>query len=348
MNVRKKHAPPKSLIYTGSVSIDTTIETVTFDEEEMVEVLGHSADTSKNQWVQVIGLKNEKKIIKLCQEYGIDPLIVEDILNVNQRSKIEWKNDTLFAVIKSAKMNTEIDAVVNPIAHDYISFILQGSTLITFHEMDDHVFDVLYERLKDPASYVRKHSVDYLFYRMFDNLIDNATEVEHEISMTTNLLEERILALKKTDQATLYQSRKELIYLKSAIDPMTKVFTKKFFKNDMFDEETQELFVDLEDHLMRLSDNILAEKEALRNLLDLHMNNVSYHMNNIMKTLTIFSAIFIPLSFLAGVFGMNFLHFDVLTNPNGLLLFFLFCMILAISMLGYFKWKKKITIFFIC
>lgn len=340
LNVRKKHAPPKSLIYTGNVYIDTTIETVTFSEEHMSEVIGHNADTSKNQWVQVIGLTQEKKIIELCEKYGIDPLIVEDIFNVNQRSKIEWKNDTLFAVIKSAKINTNIDAVKNPIAHDYISFILQGTTLITFHEMDDHVFDVLYERLKDPNSYVRKHSVDYLYYRMLDNLIDNATEVEQEISMTTNVLEERILALKKADQATLYQSRKELIYLKSAIDPIAKEFAKRFFKHDLFGAETQELFLDLEDHIIRLSDNIVSEKEALRNLLDLHMNNVSYHMNNIMKTLTIFSAIFIPLSFLAGVFGMNFIHFDFLTNPNGMVYFILFCISLAIMMLVYFKWKK--------
>jgi magnesium transporter len=148
------------------------------------------------------------------------------------------------------------------------------------------------------------------------------------------------LALKKADQAVLYQARKELIYMKSAIDPITKVFSKRFYEHQVFGQETQELFLDLEDHIMRLSDNILSEKEALRNLLDLHMNNVSYHMNNIMKTLTIFSAIFIPLSFLAGVFGMNFVHFDVLTNPNGLLFFALVCVGLAIAMLMYFKWKK--------
>lgn len=340
MNVRKKHAPPKSLIYTGNQKVETSIRTVTYSLKDMNVLEGHNAEMDKNQWVQVIGLTNEAKISQLCQEYMIDPLIVEDIFNVNQRSKIEWKEDTLFSVIKSARVDTKKAEIIHEVNHDYISFVLQGTTLITFHETDDHLYDVLLERLKDNQSFVRKHSVDYLFYRMFDTLIDNATEVEQEISMTTNQLEERILALKKADQAILYQARKELIYLKSAIDPITKVFTKRFYDHEMFADETQELFLDLEDHIMRLSDNIVSEKEALRNLLDLHMNNVSYHMNNIMKTLTIFSAIFIPLSFLAGVFGMNFVHFEVLSNPNGLLFFVLLCIGLAIAMLGYFKWKK--------
>lgn len=340
MNVRKKHAPPKSLIYTGNYKVDTEIKTLTYSQKKVNLVSGHNAEIEENQWVQVIGLTSEEKISTICNEYMIDPLIVEDIFNVNQRSKVEWKDDTLFAVIKSARINTVHDDLLGDIRHDYISFILQGTTLITFHETDDHIFDVLRERLQDSSSFVRKHSVDYLFYRMFDTLIDNATEVEQEISMTTNQLEERILAIKKADQAILYQARKELIYLKSALDPIAKVFTKNFFEHDIFGDETQELFVDLEDHVIRLSDNIVSEKEALRNLLDLHMNNVSYHMNNIMKTLTIFSAIFIPLSFLAGVFGMNFLHFEVLSNPNGLLYFALLCVGLAFGMLMYFKWKK--------
>jgi magnesium transporter len=340
MNVRKKHAPPKSLIYTGNIQVETTIQTVTYNEQNTDIVAEHNKDLKSNQWVQVIGLTNEKKITELCQEYEIDPLIVEDIFNVNQRSKIEWKEDTLFSVLKSAKIESYKEDVVHQVTHDYISFVLQGTTLITFHEMNDHVFDVLLERLKDKKSFVRKHSVDYLFYRMFDILIDNAQEVEQEISMTTNQLEERILALQKTDQATLYQARKELIYLKSSIDPITKVFAKRFFHKDTFTDETQELFLDLEDHIMRLSDNIVSQKEALRNLLDLHMNNVSYHMNSIMKTLTIFSAIFIPLSFLAGVFGMNFVHFEILNSPNGLLFFGLLCLFLMLFMLGYFKWKK--------
>jgi magnesium transporter len=340
MNVRKKHAPPKSLIYTGNQKVETTIRTVTYSLNDMSVLEGHNAEMDQQQWVQVIGLTNEAKISQLCQEYRIDPLIVEDIFNVNQRSKIEWKEDTLFSVIKSARVDARKEEIIHEVNHDYISFVLQGTTLITFHETDDQLYDVLFERLKDSQSFVRKHSVDYLFYRMFDTLIDNATEVEQEISMTTNQLEERILALKKADQAILYQARKELIYLKSAIDPITKVFTKRFYDHEIFADETQELFLDLEDHIMRLSDNIVSEKEALRNLLDLHMNNVSYHMNNIMKTLTIFSAIFIPLSFLAGVFGMNFVHFEVLSNPNGLLFFVFLCIGLAIAMLGYFKWKK--------
>jgi magnesium transporter len=143
------------------------------------------------------------------------------------------------------------------------------------------------------------------------------------------------------NQKELYQIRKELVFINSMMTSLSTNLPKQFFEStDFFSNDLLLYFNDVQDHILNVKTRVLISIENVRNILDLYMNTISTKMNHIMTVLTIFSAIFIPLSFLAGVFGMNFVNFAILQNTNGILFFIALCVIISGSMLAFFKWKK--------
>ncbi len=331
----KKNQPPGTAIYTGIHQIETEITHVIYNQKDLKKVTDLALVPEYNNWYIVKGLKDTTRIKTFCEDFGVDPLIIEDIFNVHQRNKIEYFENYIFAVFNYSYLKS------GNIDRDYLSMLVFKDKVLTFHEHNTNLFDEVYMRLENNKGVIRKSKMDYLFYVLLDTILDNDIIVQKELSNQTIKLEEDIIRLESTDQTLLYMLRKELLYLKKSIDPIYESFVmQEFKKSTLISPEIYKYFADITDHTRRIFEDINSQRELLRNLLDVFMNNVSNKMNAVMKTLTIFSAIFIPLSFLAGVFGMNFTNFSILASPNGLVFFIALCVTIMVSMIVFFKLRK--------
>lgn len=333
--ILKKNQPPGSVIYTGVHQVPTEIKHYIYNESKAEASESMEVSLEHANFYIVKGLKDTEKITSFCEGFKVDPMVLEDIFNVNQRNKIELHENYIFCVLKYSYLNN------GSIEHDYLSLLLFLDKVIVFHEHNTSLSNEVFQRIKNNRGLIRRLKHDYLFYVIFDTIIDHMILVEKELSVQTLDLEEEIISSENVNQNKLYQLRKELLLLKSQIEPLHESFIQKeYMKSNLIKAEIYKYLEDLTDHVRRINIEISNERELLRNLVDVHMNNVSNRMNSIMKTLTIFSAIFIPLSFLVGFFGMNFTNFSILSVPHAVLIFTLFCVLLVVFMIIYFKKRK--------
>lgn len=332
----KRSVPPESFLYTGDADCKTSIKHLQYDSKDFSEFdkLVALKDNAVD-FIIVEGLKDVEKITSFCHEYNVDNLTIEDIFNVNQRNKIEVFETYVFAVqkytyVEDSKLKT-----------DYISMLLFEDKLITFSEKHNLFINTILSRIKNPNSLLRQYKHDYLFYVIFDIITDEIQNVFHYIVQKVDKLEESLLTLGREDELLLYNLRKELVYMRNYSDQIREnLFNNTVLMKLIMKDQTSKYYEDLEDHVVNLNEKVKTELELLKGIFDIYMNNNSHKMNQIMKTLTIFSAIFIPLSFLTGVFGMNFTNFPVLRNEYGLLLFLLISIMIPTGMLIYFKKNK--------
>lgn len=333
--ITKKNKPPGTAIYTGIHQIETVITHVVYNQNELKKTEDMALLPDFNNWYIIKGLSDTVRIKAFCEDFEVDPLVMEDIFNVNQRNKIEYFQGYIFAVFNYSYLKKD------KIEHDYLSLLVFKDKVLTFHEHNTNLFEEVHIRLENNNGLIRKSKMDYLFYALLDTILDNDIIVQHELANQTIKLEEDIIRLESTDQTILYHLRKELLVLRKTISPIFDSFVgQEYKKSSLISVDIYKYFDDITDHLRRINDDINSQRELLRNLLDVYMNNVSNKMNSVMKTLTIFSAIFIPLSFIAGVFGMNFTNFGILASPVGIYLFIGLCLIIAVVMIVYFKLRK--------
>jgi len=272
----------------------------------------------------------------LCANLSVDNLIVEDIFNTNQRNKLEIFDDYIFSVFKFIYLNKD-----NQVKIDYISILLFDNIVITFSEVENRFKQEIIARLKDKNLQLSKLHEDYLFYVIYDMIIDEELNVFHYVNLQLEHLEDNIMNLGKNDQVNLYNIRKNLVFLKNHTTNLEEYASPKLLlENKLFNSYLEKYFEDLSDHIINLRDKSIMALDAINNLYEVYSNNVSNRATEIMKTLTIFSAIFIPLSFIAGIFGMNFINFPILQSDYGLLIFFAICILIPVGMLIYFKSKK--------
>lgn len=326
---------PKSMVYTGKyIEQETTIKHIQYDSDHFLTFDTFKPQNMYKNYIQVIGLTNIDLIKKIQDEYHIDAMIIEDILNVNQRVKIEYQADYIFATLHNRFISKDM------IKADYLSVYVFENTVITFHETNPVYLDDLIPLLKDYED-VKAASVDLLFYHILDLMTDYHIELLDYLDHKTIAFEENILESKPFEQAEFYLLRKRMLQLQSIISPMFEQIEKMLQRKvPMLTEYSLHYFDDLRDHLKRLDNKLFHTRDMMRQLLDLHMNNQSTKMNRIMSTLTLFSAIFIPLSFLTGFFGMNFHYFEALDYRYAILVFILACFIIAGGMFFFFKRRR--------
>lgn len=326
----KDYFTPKSLIYTGKHdNIETKIKH--FYYEDNLKVTEDFDKRDQKSYIQVVGLSNVEKIEALKAIYPVDTLVLEDVFNVHQRVKIEDKKKYIFSVFHV------LYEQAGTIYEDYLSMLLFDNTLISFHEKEPLYLDALYPLLESNSE-LKTRGIDYLYYLILDIITDKHLGVIEASSILLEAFEADILESKKVNQEDFYQIRKSLLRLKSVTAPLYNELDKVISSNKLlFKSEHDIYFDDLKDHLNRLSDNLGEQREQMRHLLDLHINNQSNQMNQIMKTLTLFSAIFIPLSFLTGFFGMNFTNFDALRYEHAVIIFICGSLALVLGMIYLFK-----------
>lgn len=342
----KQNLPPGTMVYTGSyhdITYDQTLICYSENEYSLLEQARlEDVDACEGvKWLNVTGLSHVAKISEIGKRYGIDPLVLEDIVHVGQRTKLEVMQAYCFAVLKMIYITEDHKKEAYAFHEEHVSFILLPSLLITFQEKPGDVFDGVRNRLKNASGKIRKLGSDYLFYALIDAVVDHQMEAMAALQGEIDSFEKQIVDDELEHIEHLYGVRKRLLTLKSAVLPEQELIMKIMASDQVFTaEHLKAYFKDVEDHIVHLSDRIIMYREIVTSLFEMHQNNMSNHMNDIMKTLTIFSAIFIPLSFLAGFFGMNFTVFPGLASPYAIPLFVSVCLLIAGGMLAIFKWRE--------
>ena len=331
----KEYYIPKTNVYTGDYNhIETTITQYHYNEQDLKVTNDFKPLSNYKHYISIVGLSDIKKIEKIKDYYHLEDTILEDIFNVKQRTRLEYRENYVFGVLHVQYIHEENEY------QDYMSLLMFEDTVITFHEKPPIFLEALPELLKK-YKVLKTSSIDFLLYQIMDIVTDHQLTMYEWLEMTSTQFEEEILESKEVDQEKFYLIRKKLLHLKASVSPMLEELTTFLNRKNHFVKSENEIYYDdLKDHLQRLDTYLNQSREQMRHLLDLHINNQSNKMNRIMTTLTLFSAIFIPLSFLTGFFGMNFVHFDILEYEHSLAIFIGLCFLLAGFMFLLFKKMK--------
>lgn len=287
-------------------------------------------------WLQITTLKNLDLISKVAQKFNLHPLVTADILSDNPMPKLQDYQDYLFLIVEKINLRNSQKLEVSK-----FSFLLFENLIISFQQAESEVFDFLISRLKSGLN-VRKSGADDLLYALVDTLVDDYFSVIEEIGDYIDEVEEKVLVEPKKEMlGEIYLIKRNLIYIRKTLWP-TRTAISHLTKNDydLVDEKTLYYFRDIYDNIIQMIDIIETYRDICSGMLDTYLSSVSNKTNEIMKVLTIFSTIFIPLTFLAGVYGMNFKFLPELSWKYGYLGFWIISIIIILILLRYFKMKK--------
>jgi len=339
---------PGALVFTGDKKIDEVyINVMSYDEEgffqkrSSIEALPEIlASKKKVLWVDVDGLHDVELMEKIGAIFGLHRLTLEDILNVDQRPKMEVFDEYIFATLKMITCpNPESD-----IAEEQISFILKDEVIITFQEKKGDVFDFVRARIIEFKGNIRRRGADYLMYALLDAVIDNYFLVLENVGEKIDIIEARAMNNPDSDTLkTLYLQRKEMAELRRTVYPLREViggFDK--YADNKISDSTKPFMRDLYENTIQVIETLEVFRDMSSGVLDLYMNSLSNKMNNIMKVLTMISTIFIPLSFVAGLYGMNFEFMPELRWRYGYFYVLAGMGALTIGMIFFFKKKNWI------
>jgi magnesium transporter len=289
-------------------------------------------------WIDVYGLADTDKITKLCLEYKIHPLVIEDLINTRQRPKLDVIDDYLFIVFKLLESPPDCLSY----SSEQFSLIIKHNILITFRESDKYDLSSLYKRLSAEHSLVREHSSDYLTYLVMDFIIDDYFNF---VEATANLLEEiedkLINKPESIELQSLYSIKRRTMTLRKTISPLRDIVHLLLLDDGgLINNRYNLYFRDLHDHCLRLVESIDLHREMTASMLDIYLSTINNRMSETMKILTLFASIFIPLTFIAGVYGMNFKFMPELSWRYGYPIVLTGMILLVVLMLYYFKRKK--------
>ena len=308
----KAGLPPGTPVYTGEMT-ETPIKITVFDyDKDSISVATspklEECKVYKNKptvtWINIDGLHQVDMVEKLCQCFDLHPLTVEDILNTNQRPKVDVFDEYVYLVVRMHHHHEE----TGEIASEQISFVLGDNFLLTFQETVGDTFDSVRNRIQQNKGRVRKMGPDYLTYALIDSIVDNYFTVLERVGEEIEELEEELIERpgKETMQAIHYMKR-EMILLRKSIWPLREVISS--LHRDEIPQVSEDISMflsDLYDHTIQVIDTIETFRDMISGMLDIYLSSISNRMNEIMKVLTLFAAIFIPLTLVAGIYGMNF------------------------------------------
>ncbi len=287
-------------------------------------------------WINLDGLNNQNIIEKLQAHFKLHYLLIEDVLG-DQRPKSEEYDDHFFFTLK---MLYRIDD--SGIEYEQMSFVLGKNYLISFQEKEGDFFDGFRDRIKQDQGKVRKKQADYLLYRLIDIIIENYYTVLDKIGDVVDEIEDTVYENPTNKTFNKIQKlKKELIFLRKAVFPLRDALNKVIKgESEFIEEENLRYFSDVYDHVIHLIDSLDTYKDLTSSLLDIHINAMNTRMNEVMKVLTVISTIFMPLTFIVGVYGMNFDIMPELRWQWGYFGVLGVMGLIVVSMLYYFKKKK--------
>jgi magnesium transporter len=343
---KKTGLPPGTIVYVGrKKSASTRTRIIEFNETHIkekeileIEEVFPSKDQKTTYWINIDGLQKIDIIEKIGKQFGIHPLVLEDIANTRQRPKMEDFGDYIFAVLKMLQYNEEDKET----QVEQISLILGSNWVISFQENEGDVFDSIRERLRTDKGRIRKMGADYLVYALLDAVVDNYFVVLERIGEKIEGIEDEIVTnpSPETLQA-IHDLKRQMILLRKSVWPLREVISRlERWESKLINKSIDIFLRDVYDHTIQVIDAVETFRDMLSGMLDIYMSSVSNRMNEVMKVLTIIATIFIPLTLVAGIYGMNFTYMPELEWIWGYPFILLIMLAVGIVMLFYFRKRK--------
>jgi magnesium transporter len=345
----KAGMPPGTLTYIGEQrDKKAQIDVFNYSEEIFNEKTINSFDDCLKfinretiTWINIEGIHDVEVVKGLGREFKINNLVLEDVLNTNQRGKIEDFNGYIYLVMKMLSYNEKKKEV----EEEQVSLIFSDNYVLTLQEgTEGDVFSPVRERLRLEKSTVRKMSSDYLVFSLIDVIVDNYFVILEKIGEEMEALDSELI--NNPNPSTLdriYSLKREIIYIRKAVWPLREIINKlERDESDFIKEKTKIYFRDVYDHAIQVIDNIETYRDIISGMMDLYLSSISNKMNEIMKVLTIIGTIFIPLTFIVGVYGMNFEFMPELKMRYAYPITWIVMIFLGLSMLLFFRKRNWI------
>ncbi|MCL5037856.1 MAG: magnesium/cobalt transporter CorA [Chloroflexi bacterium] len=309
---KKTGLPPGSLVYTGDKKTESMkISIIDYDEngfeEKQVQTIEECLPYKNNgrvTWIDIDGLDNIDNVKKLGDCFGLHTLVLEDILTTDQRPKMEDFGDYIYMVLRMLYYNKKTFRITS----EQISIILKKDIVISFQEREGDLFDPVRERLRSAKGRIRKMGADFLAYSLLDAIVDNHFVILEDVGESLEDVEEELVMNPSVKTSIkIHTFKRDMIVLRKSIWPMRELINGIFrLESNLISSNIEIYFRDIYDHTIQIIETVESFRDMLSEMLDIYLSSISNRMNEIMKVLTIIATIFIPLTFIVGVYGMNF------------------------------------------
>ena len=343
---QKAGLPPGSLVHIGKKRVEKTrITIMDYDEEQFQEKEAKTIeecfpfkDTPTVTWVNIDGVHDVDIVEKIGRHFGVHPLVLEDIVNTGQRPKMEDFEDYIFLVVKMLTYDQN-DGEINA---EQVSILLGPHFVISFQERQGDVFDPIRDRIRNSKGRIRKAGADYLAYALLDSIVDGYFIVLENMGERIETLEDAVIENPTSETLQVINGlKREMIMLRRSVWPLREVIgALDRGGSPLIHESTVTYLRDVYDHTIQVADTIDSYRDMITGTRDTYLSSLSNRMNEVMKVLTIFASIFIPLTFIAGVYGMNFAFMPELDWRWGYPTILIIMALAGISMLLYFRRKN--------
>lgn len=323
---------------TPSIVYATEYDTEGFENTKLttIEPILKLKNSKKTTWINLVGITDELFIEELGKGFGLNPLSLEDAINTDQRPKIDEYEDYIFGVFRMLYLSPE-DEIVG----EHVAMVLMENSVLVFQEVKEDVFDGVRNRIQSKLGRIRTRGADYLFFALLDAIIDNYFLVLEQINHRIEVLEEEVYTNPKPIIAQNIQHlKKEVLKVRRWIFPVKELISRLIDSESPLIKHDTKLFLrDALDHSLEINESLQIYREMSMSLMEMYMSNMSNKMNEVMKVLTIMASIFIPLTFIAGIYGMNFDHIPELHWKYGYYYVWGLMITLFLGMIVYFKRK---------
>ena len=347
---KKKPAglPPGTAVYTGDVPKDEKVSIEIIDykggevfEKEITDPAECSVYSQKDtiSWINVEGINNVAIVQKLADSLSIHPLVVEDILNVEQRAKMEEFNGYIYLVLKMFHLGKNNGEIIP----EQVSIILAKNYVVTFQEgIEGDTFQEIRSRIRNNKGIINNMTSDYLVYSLMDSIIDSYfTILEVFGDRIEHLEEELVNNPQKRTLTEIYRIKREMLYIRKSIWPLREAISRlERGESDLVSRNTHLYLRDVYDHTINVLDTIETYRDMLSGMIDIYLSSISNRLNETMKYLALISTIFIPMTFIASIYGMNFEFMPELKWIGGYPFALGIMGVVGLSFLIYFKLKK--------